>query len=189
MSFTVIYDACVLHPAPLRDLLMRIAATGIVRARWTDEILDECFRSIRRERPDLKPEALARTRQLMIEAVPDCLVTGYEDLIQGLKLPDEKDRHVLAAAVRAGAQGIVTCNLKDFPEAAVGPYHVEAVHPDDFVLDVIDLASGLVTQVVESQASALRNPARKVGEVLGTLRNCGLPRAVAKLRELGVGEA
>ena len=77
MAFTVIYDACVLHPASLRDLLIRIAASGIVRARWTDRILDECFKSILRERPDLKPRALARTRQLMNEAVPSGRKTNF----------------------------------------------------------------------------------------------------------------
>lgn len=69
MAFTVVYDACVLYPAPLRDLLIRIANTGIVRARWTDRLLDECFDSIAAQRPDLKSDALARTRRLMGEAV------------------------------------------------------------------------------------------------------------------------
>lgn len=116
MAFVVIYDACVLYPAPMRDLLVRLANTGVVRARWSEMILDECFRSILEQRPDLTPQALARTRELMNRAVPDCLVTGFEQLIDGLRLPDPDDRHVLAAAIRAGAQGIVTANLKDSPE-------------------------------------------------------------------------
>jgi hypothetical protein len=106
VAFLVLYDACVLHPAPLRDLLIRIAQVGLVRARWSERILDECFRSILRQRPDLQPEALRRTRELMKEAVADCLVTGFEALIPDLSLPDEDDRHVLAAAVRAGAQAM-----------------------------------------------------------------------------------
>lgn len=101
MAFVVIYDACVLYPAPLRDLLVRLASTGIVRARWSELILDECFRSILAQRPDLKPESLRRTRELMKEAVPDCIVTGFEPLVNGLELPDPDDRHVLAAAIRA----------------------------------------------------------------------------------------
>lgn len=62
MAFTVVYDACTLYPAPLRDLLMRLARSGIVRARWSERILDECFRSIEHERPDLTPAALLRSR-------------------------------------------------------------------------------------------------------------------------------
>jgi hypothetical protein len=87
MAFVVLYDACVLYPAPLRDLLVRLANTGVVRARWSAEILDECFRNILNQRPDLKPESLQRTRELMTRAVPDCMVTGFEGLIDGLALP------------------------------------------------------------------------------------------------------
>lgn len=184
MAFIVLYDACVLYPAPLRDLLVRIAKTGIVRARWTDAILDECFRSILEQRPDLKPEALERTRELMKQAVPDCLVTGFESLIDGLALPDRDDRHVLAAAIRVGAQAIVTFNLADFPEEKLVPYDIEAKHPDDFVLDTIDLAPAAVAKVVSDQADALKNPPRTAGELLDTLRALGLVRSVAKLREL-----
>ena len=120
MAFIVLYDACVLHPAPLRDLLIRIANTGVVHARWSERILDECFRSILTRRPALKPDALARTRELMNDSVSDCLVEGFENLIDDLSLPDLDDRHVLAAAIRAGAQVIVTANLRDFPANAPG---------------------------------------------------------------------
>ena len=100
----------VLHPAPLRDLLIRIAHTGVVHARWSERIPDECFRSILAGASDLKPEALARTRELMNDAVSDCRpVEGFENLIAfACSLPDLDDRHVLAAAIRAGAQVIVT---------------------------------------------------------------------------------
>lgn len=113
MAFVVVYDACVLYPAPLRDLLIRLARTGLFRARWTEQILDECFRNLLANRTDLRAEQLNRTRELMVRAVPDCLVTAYEPLIDGLELPDADDRHVLAAAIRSAAQSIVTANLKD----------------------------------------------------------------------------
>ena len=102
-AFTVLYDACVLYPAPLRDLLMWLSITDLFRARWTDQILDEWSRSLMVNRPDLKPEQIERTRSLMNQSTLDCLVTGYEDLIQGLQLPDPDDRHVLAAAIRTRA--------------------------------------------------------------------------------------
>jgi predicted nucleic acid-binding protein len=184
MAFVVLYDACVLYPAPLRDLLLRVAQSGVVRARWSDEILDECFRNILANRPDLTVARLSRTRDLMNAAVPDCLVAGYAELIEGLTLPDPDDRHVLAAAIHAGAQVVVTFNMKDFPESALGPYSIEAKHPDDFVLETIDLAPGLMVQILSEQAAALRNPARSVGDLLDTLREQGLPSSVARLREL-----
>ena len=184
MAFVVIYDACVLYPAPLRDLLLRVARTGLVRARWSEAILDECFRNILETRPELKPESLERTRSLMNRAVADCVVEGYEGLVDGLVLPDPNDRHVLAAAIRAGAQMIVTFNLKDFPDDVLAAYGIEAKHPDEFLIDQIGLAPGALVRVIIEQCQALKNPPRSVADVLDTLRDCGLVQAVAKLREL-----
>ncbi|MDZ7844387.1 MAG: PIN domain-containing protein [Anaerolineales bacterium] len=90
------------------------------------------------QRPELA-DAVERTRELMDRAVPDCLVEGYEPGVEGLRLPDPNDRHVLAAAICAGAQTIVTFNLKDFPSEALKPYGIEAIDPDTFVLQQADL--------------------------------------------------
>ena len=114
MRFVVIFDACVLYPAPLRDFLLRLATTGLFAAKWTDEIQDEWIRNVVAERPHLV-DKLHRTRKLMTIAVQDGLVAGYESMVAALHLPDPDDRHVLAAAIQAGAQVIVTLNLKDFP--------------------------------------------------------------------------
>lgn len=184
MAFVVVYDACVLFPAPLRDLLVRLAAAGVVRARWTDQILDECFRSILENRPDLNPQSLARTRGFMNAAVPDVLVTGYEDLIEGLGLPDPDDRHVLAAAIRAGAQVIVTANLSDFSAPELLKYGIEAQHPDEFVGHLLDLAPGVVLAVLTEQAADLKKPPRTAADVLDMLSTKGLVQSVARLREL-----
>lgn len=190
MTFTVVYDACVLFPAPVRDLLIRVAHAGLVRARWSDAILDECFRSILASRPGLDPAVLDRTRRLMNAAIADCLVTGYEPLVGPLELPDPNDRHVLAAAIRGAAQVIVTSNLRDFPSDKLAPHGVEAQHPDEFVLGLIDLAPGAVASIVVQQAAALKNPPRSPAELLETLRGQGLVRSVARLRELlgAIGE-
>jgi hypothetical protein len=158
--------------------------TGLVRARWSEAILDECFRSILEHRPDLSESALSRTRELMTRAVPDCMIDEYQELVDGLALPDPDDRHVLAAAVRVGAQAIVTFNLKDFPATALSKYGVEALHPDDFLLDLIDLAPGLLCTAIVKQAGALRRPSMSIGQVLDTLRALGLVESVAKLRSL-----
>ena len=75
-NFTVIYDACVLYPAPLRDFLMRLALTDLFRARWSRDIHDEWIRNVLKDRADLTPLQLERTRNLMDSHVRDCLVTG-----------------------------------------------------------------------------------------------------------------
>lgn len=107
---TAIIDANVLYPAPLRDLIIRLAQIGLIRARWTELIHDEWVRNVLKNNLHVSGERLRRMRELMNEAVRDCLVIGYEDLIDSLNLPDPDDRHVLAAAVRSGSQVIVTYN-------------------------------------------------------------------------------
>ena len=114
-NFTALYDSCVLYPAPLRDLLMWLGLSDLCRPRWSNDIHEEWIRSVLANRPDITRERLERTRDLMNSNVRDCLVTGYEPLIDGLTLPDADDRHVLAAAIRADADVIVTFNLTDFP--------------------------------------------------------------------------
>ena len=158
MSFVVIYDANVLYPSTLRDLLIRVAQAGLVQARWTHQILDETFHNLEKNRPDLPVAALRRTRELMICAVRDCLVTGYEPLIETLDLPDPGDRHVLAAAIRARAQVIVTENLTDFPASVLSQWDIEAKSPDDFVLDQIHLDRKVVWSCAQQIADSWRRP-------------------------------
>jgi predicted nucleic acid-binding protein len=178
-----VYDANILYPAPLRDLFIRLAQAGLVRARWTEAIHDEWVRNVLKDNPQLSRERLARTRTLMNEAVRDCLVTGYEDLIDSLTLPDPDDRHVLAAAIRASAEVIVTYNLKDFPPEPLGRFDIEALHPDDFLVGLLDLAPSVVCAAVKRQRESLRNPPKTVEELLTTLESQGLPQAVARLRQ------
>jgi hypothetical protein len=180
---TALYDANILYPAPLRDLFVRVAQAGLVRARWTAHIHDEWIRSLLKDNPRLSPERLARTRALINEAVRDCLVTGYEPLISSLSLPDADDRHVLAAAVHTRAQVIVTFNVSDFPAEALSAFDIEVCHPDDFLVYLLDLAPGAVCIAIKRQRQALRSPSKSADELLTTLEAKGLPQAVARLRE------
>ena len=104
----------------------------------------------------------------MNAAIPDALVTGYEHLIDDLELPDPDDRHVLAAAIHADAEVIVTRNLKDFPDDRLKPYGVEAQNPDDFVLHVFGLAPAQVVGAVRDQARALSPPEYDARRALGS---------------------
>jgi len=102
-SYTVVYDACVLYPAPLRDFLMELAAGGLFRAKWSDEIHEEWISNLLANRSDLER---AKTRDLMNRSVMDCLVSGYEHLIPAIQCPDPDDRHVIAAAIHARADSL-----------------------------------------------------------------------------------
>lgn len=181
--FTVIYDACVLYPAPLRDLLMHLALSDLYRARWSDMIHDEWTRNVLASRPDLTQAQLNRTRQLMNAHVRDSLVTGFEYLIPSIILPDQGDRHVVAAAIHSGASLIVTFNLKDFPQAVLHPYHLAAQHPDDFIVDLLELHTAAVLQAAASHRRSLKNPPKATDEYLDTLRAQGLTQSVAVMRQ------
>jgi len=182
MPFVVLYDASALYGNAQRDLLIRIAQSGLVQAKWTDQILDEMLSNLGRKRPDIPAEKLGILRERMNIAVRDCLVTGYEPLIESLKLPDPDDKHVLAAAIKSGAQVIVTSNLKDFPEAELQQWNVEAKSPDDFVLDQINIDARIVYSCVREIANSRRNPPETVDDVLAELERAGLVQSVAALR-------
>ena len=100
MAQVVVYDACVLYPSTLRDVLIRVGLSGLCQPKWSHLILDEVFRNLRTNRPDLDQTRLARTRQLMNDSIRDVIVTGDEDILQGISLPDPDDRHVVAAVPR-----------------------------------------------------------------------------------------
>lgn len=138
-NFTALYDACVLYPVPLRDLLMQLAFDGLHRAKWTNRIHDEWIRNLLKNRPDLSVELLHKTKMDMNNAVLDSLVENYESIEEGLTLPDVDDRHVLAAAIVSSSDVIVTFNLKDFPKHELSKYAIKAQHPDIFLINLIDL--------------------------------------------------
>ncbi len=183
-NFTAVYDACVLYPAPLRDLLIRAAATDLFRARWTDTIHQEWVRNVLAKRPDLSEEKLRRTVELMNESVPDCLVTNHEPLIESLVLPDPDDRHVLAAAVRCDADVIVTMNLKDFPAEILAQYDIEAQHPDVFLSHLFDLNASAFCRAVRDQRESLKNPPLDIETLLDNFHSLGLVETVIKLRTM-----
>ncbi len=182
-GFSAFYDANVLYPAELRNLLMHLALTGLFRAKWSADVHEEWISSLLQKRPDLTREKLERTRMLMDKHAVDALVTGYEDLIPGLHLPDPNDRHVLAAAIRGHANVIVTMNLRDFPCDVLAPLGIEAQHPDEFVLHLLDWGLDAVVAAAQLHRQSLENPPKSVTEYLETLERQGLTRTVSVLRE------
>lgn len=178
-----IYDANVLYPAQLRDVLMRLAVAGLVRAHWTDEIHDEWMRNVRADHPDIMRDQLERTRRLMERALPDARVTDYATWIPRIDLPDPDDRHVVAAAVKIGADVIVTFNLDDFPDDALAPFGVEAIHPDSLFLSRIEDSPSAVIDVARKHRASLQKPPKSPSEYVHLLRMSGLRRTANWLAE------
>lgn len=160
---------------------MELAGSGIFRARWTDVIHDEWIQNLLKARPDLDPKRLARTRQLMNDSVLGCLVEGFEDLISALKLPDADDRHVLAAAIHAGADAIVTLNLKDFPTDVAKQFELEILHPDEFLYQQFGLDPAAVVIAARNCRARLTKPPKTADEFLATLEAQSLPLLVGEL--------
>jgi hypothetical protein len=181
--FTVIYDACVLYPAPLRSFLMYLAITDLYHARWTQDIHEEWMRNVVKDHVNISREQVEHIRDLMNAYVRDGLVTGYEPLIDSLTLPDPDDRHVLAAAIVSGAKTVVTFNLKDFPEQILKPYGIEAQHPDQFLTLQLSLAPDVVCGAAKTHRSSLKKPPMDVEAYLGSLERQRLGETVSCLRK------
>lgn len=163
---------------------MHLTLLDAFRARWSEAIHDEWIRNLLESRVDLRREQLERTRELMNLHVRDALVENYESLIDTLELPDTDDRHVLAAAIHSKAEAIITFNLRDFPLEQLKKYGIEAIHPDTFIVSLIEEDAETVAEALKNQQRALKNPPQSLIEVLATLENNGLKRTVERLRLL-----
>ncbi len=177
-----VLDACVLYPAPIRDLLLHLAAVDLFQPKWTETIQEEWSRNLLIKRPDLSASQLKSTIKQMDRAFPDANVTGFEDKIEKIHLPDLNDRHVLAAAIHSKSAFLVTFNLKDFPKSRLKKYRIEPRHPDAFILDLLDLNPEKVVGAFRNQVKCLRNPPKTELQVLETLKKCGLTKSCEWLR-------
>ncbi len=151
--FRVVLDANVLFPFTLRDTLLRAAEAGVYQLYWSETILEEVRRNLVATGTTTEEQS-SRLVIVMREAFPDALVTGYESLIDSMP-NDPKDRHVVAAAVKAGAQVIVTSNLKDFRELPDG---IEAQSPDEFLCNLLDLEPSGIVARLKAQAAGMKRP-------------------------------
>lgn len=161
----VILDTCVLVPVSLCDTLLRLAECGLYIPRWSSETRVELERALV-SKIGLTAEKAKKRIAKMHEHFADAVVVGYESLLPTMTNP-EKDRHVLAAAVEAEAELIVTMNLRDFQESALAPFRVEARHPDAFLVALYDLRPQVVIHTLDAQASAI---GRSISELLNTLQ-------------------
>ena len=179
---TALYDASVLYPSLTRNLLIHLATSGLVAARWTEQIQDEWTRNLLQDHPDLTPERLNRTRRLMDAAVPDALVDGYQELLESLSLPDPDDRHVLAAAITARADVLITWNLRHFPYETVNSYDIGLLTPDDLVCRLLAQSPQETRQAVKALRVSLRNPPYSWSGLLERFGQVGLVQTAESLK-------
>ena len=179
MAYPALLDTCVLYPVYLCDTLLRLAEATAYRPLWSADVLAELRRSLIDR--GVPPDRVDRRLAYMTRSFPDALVTGYESLIDGMT-NQRKDRHVLAAAVRANAEVIVTFNLKDFPETALKPYDIAAIHPDEFLLDQLDLYPGVTVDALRYQAASYRRVPNTLPDILALLERSGVPNFAAEVR-------
>jgi predicted nucleic acid-binding protein len=165
----------------LADTLLRCAEQELYGARWSAAILDE----VRRNLPwSVDGAAADRRIAAMRRFFPEAEVAGYEALIDGMR-NHPKDRHVLAAAVASEAEFIVTANLKDFPSAALRPLAIEALHPDDFLCDLLDQFPRELDEIIAQQADATGRhgrPKLSIDDVLDGLAGCRVLRFAQRMR-------
>lgn len=179
--YPALLDANVLHPAFVRGALLWFADQRLFQPHWSSEILDEWRRSVKRRFEDVDDAKLFAKQQEMNDFFPDAEITGYEQFTPCVNLPDGGDNHVLAAAVVGRCAGIVTCNTKHFPNGTVQPLGIEVIHPDDFIVNIIDLhPSRAVTACKDHRAAmTITNPSPE--EFLERYRQAGLIQAHQRL--------
>ena len=159
--------------------LLRIAEVDLYRPLWSARVLDEMVFAIEHVHPDLADGRARARADTMLGAFDDACVTDWESLEQGLRLPDPDDRHVVAAALRGRAGLIVTMNLKDFPVGVLSAVGLEVQHPDEFLMNQLDLEPDLTMATLHRQAAATNRPSLQTQDILTRLARCGVPQFAA----------
>lgn len=183
-----VLDSCVLYPPGLRNLFMWLALERFFVPKWTDQIHEEWISNAleddakRNNPPQLSREKLERTRNLMEQHSIGSNITGYERHITSLSLPDPDDRHVLAAAIESNTDTIVTFNVRDFPRAALSPYGVAIIKPDDFLCYLYDEEPGQFLGAIERLRASLKKPPMTNEELCQRYQKLGLKRLAERLQ-------
>ncbi len=179
-SIGALLDACVLFPAVLRDTLFRAAQAGLYHMYLTDEIMEEVRRNLVKKGECDEEQAQRLSSTIKSYFARNFVEQKYAQIVLSM-INHEGDRHVLAAAVVSGTQIIVTFNLRHFPKVALDPYQIEAMHPDEFLRDLLDINESMIRRILVHQAQALHNPPMTLEELLDILAK-QVPKFVQRVR-------
>lgn len=181
--FSALLDACVLVPVALADTLLRLAEADLYRPLWSERILDEMVDAIESVRPNLAPGSARGRAEVMRRYFEDAEVADWQHLVEGITLPDPDDRHVVAAALSGRADLIVTAKVRDFPSDLLGSMGLEVQHPDEFLLNQLDLEPDLTIAALRRQAAATNRPVITTAALLSHLARCGVAEFAAAARQ------
>jgi len=182
VKFKAVLDTNVIFPVVIRDLLFWFAFYDLYTPKWSSNIFDE-WKSVMIRKGVDDDEATKRVNRANL-AFPDAQVQNYEPLIPTFNLPDEKDNHIMAAAVKANADVIVTNNLKDFPSECLERYGIKAISADDFLTDIIDLNHDTAIKAFKELVLNKKNPEMNEYQVLDSFRRNGLNETADYLHSL-----
>lgn len=179
--YPALLDANVLHPAFVRGALLWFADQRLFQPHWSADTLEEWRRSVTRRFKDVDESMLLSKQQEMNQFFPDAEITGYEQFTPCVNLPDGGDNHVLAAAVVGRCAGIVTCNVRDFPIELTEPLGIEVIHPDDFIVNIIDLHPSRAVTGCKNHRAAMTASKPSPDDFLERYRQAGLIQAHQRL--------
>jgi len=182
VRFTCVLDTNVIYPIEIRDLLLWFAHYDLFTPKWSQHIFDE-WKNVMKKK-GVEQREINKRVSIVNEAFPDALVENYTSLIEGLQLPDEKDRHVLAAAIKTNANLIVTNNLKDFPNSYLDKFGLSAKSADDFLTDIIDLNQESASLAFRKLVLNRKRPNLDEFDVLEAFRRNGIKDAADYLHSL-----
>jgi predicted nucleic acid-binding protein len=183
MAYKVVLDANALYPFSLRDLLLRLAEQELFVHVWSDRIIDEMTANLIDNQRVTEAQAVSLAEQMRTafpEAAQDLkAILAIEDAMEN----DPGDRHVLATAVIAGAEAIITFNTRHFPEEALAPWSKGAITPDEFLCNLHDMFGPTVEKTVVNMAAELKKPPRTTEDAVGLLQLGGLRQFVERMCE------
>lgn len=180
VAFVAFLDACVLYPTNLRDVLLSIAEAGVCQIRWSEDVLDEMERNVanraKASNRERAAQGAAYVRREMTQAFEDAMVEreSYLPLVHVMAV-NEKDKHVLAAAIVSGASVIVTDNTKDFPRDTVGKFGIDVQSADEFLLYQFELSPRSIVLILQRMAKERHKPMDSVDGALRALEK-SVPR-------------
>lgn len=182
IRFTCVLDTCVIYPVDIRDILLWFAHFELYTPKWSQTIFDELKRIMITK--GMPPEKASHQIERINSAFPDAMVKNYQELVSTLSLPDKRDCHVLAAAIKSNANLIVTDNLKDFEPDYLSKFGLFAKSADDFITDTIDLNPKVAKEAFVTMVAHRTKPSLDQYQILEILRNRGLKNAANYLHSL-----